>query len=796
MGRKSNATNALHMEHNVGSSSLLRASLRPVPVFVVLILVTLLSGNLLFQYLRAGLKQDAQRHIAAVGELKSRQIHNWLEGQHIEARILSGDSFFSHDVKSWMRAGAHDDVKRAQLVKRFNAFLKVHFSRAVVLYDTSGHVMLTAGEPVPDALAKGEAACAAAAAGQLQLVDLHHAQGIGSPLRVGFISPLQEEGRCFGAAYLEDDPASYLFPLMAGWPSDSETAETQLVRADGDKVLYLNQLRFRPDRPMEFTLPMNTPRLAAAIALRGKRGLLENATDYRNVAVLSYATPIKGTPWVLISKMDESEAYRMITRIRTVAVLSTLFIFGLAGAWFWQWHRRDQVEADAAILKERVRADALKIEGEKRFRTVFEHTALPMARNSPAGEFIEVNDAFCDLLGYSHEDIKTQRLTWQQITHPDDLESGASLVGKMQDGGIADFSIEKRYVRKNGSVVWGSVQAKLVRDENGKPEFYITTIQDITERKAAEKAINFMAYHDKLTGLPNRALLFDRLSQAISQAKRDGLHVALLFADLDGFKAVNDKYGHEVGDNVLKMAAQRFLACVRAVDTVARFGGDEFAIILGGLEDARQARGVAEKIVQEFAPGMTLSDGTECSVGASVGISIYPEHGNAMDSLITAADKAMYASKHSGKNSYTFFDGDKSPQEREPWFRFDDSHRLGIAEMDDQHRNLVFLVNSLNDALKRNDSDESIEHMLDELLAATTQHFQAEQRLMSTHNYPEQVEHELEHTRLLNEAMHFRERFTQGRELLVLQSIKDWLLGHIAFSDKKLADYLRDRGLK
>jgi diguanylate cyclase (GGDEF)-like protein/PAS domain S-box-containing protein len=359
--------------------------------------------------------------------------------------------------------------------------------------------------------------------------------------------------------------------------------------------------------------------------------------------------------WLLISMIDEAEACQPVSQLQRITGLLGLLVFGFAGSWYWYWRRHEHRAAHAAILKERVRADALQLEGEERFRTIFEHTALPMVRNALNGEFIEVNDAWCSMFGYSREEALSQHLSWQRVTHPEDLDPNSTPVKRLLAGEIREFKVEKRYIRKDSKVLWGVLQVTLVHDEKGAPEYFISAIQDITERKQAEQMISFMAYHDKLTGLPNRALLFDRLSQAMSQAKRDGKNMALLFADLDGFKAINDKLGHEAGDCVLKMAAQRFLACVRAVDTVSRFGGDEFAIVLGGLDDPQQAKGIAEKIVQAFAQGLTLPDGQVCNVGASVGISIYPEHGNAMDNLMTAADQAMYESKHRGGNAYSFF---------------------------------------------------------------------------------------------------------------------------------------------
>jgi diguanylate cyclase (GGDEF)-like protein/PAS domain S-box-containing protein/hemerythrin-like metal-binding protein len=511
--------------------------------------------------------------------------------------------------------------------------------------------------------------------------------------------------------------------------------------------------------------------------------------------VLSYATSIKGTPWVLISKIDEAEAYRIVDQVRLVAGVITLIIFGLFGAWFWQWRRHEKEAAGAAILKERVRADALRLEGEKRFRLVFEHTALAMVCYSRKGEFIEVNNAWCSMMGYSKEEVLAQHLSWQQITHAEEMEPGASLVKQLIAGEIEDFKIEKRYVRKNGKELWASVHVSLLRDVNGEPEYFIGAIQDITERRKAEQLISFMAYHDKLTGLPNRALLFDRLAHAMSHAKRNAKSVALLFVDLDGFKVINDKYGHKAGDSVLKIAAQRFQACVRAVDTVSRFGGDEFAIVLGNLEEPQQAKIVAEKIMQAFSQSMTLSDGYVCMVGASIGISIYPEHGSTMDKLMTAADQAMYESKRSDKNALTFFHKE-TPKDDFQWIKFDDHHMVGVNEIDEQHRDLVHRLNRMNEALQHNESSEILGQILDELLEATTHHFDTESRYMTQSQYPGQSTHEAEHERLVNEALQFKAQFNQGRELLVLQTVKDWLLEHIIYSDRKLATYLVQHGVK
>lgn len=900
-------------------------SAKPALVIVGVMLATLLAGNFLFGSLRDEIRVEAQSSIAAVGRLKANQIAYWLEDRFGDARVLAENSFFSYEVKEWIREGRRNDARRLRLIERMGEFLAGNGLRSVVLYDASGRVLLRAGDRSSDEESIVAGARKVATTGRALFVDLHRHNDEAQPIGMGFLSPLRDGDDYFGAVYLVEDPERYLYPLIHEWPSDSMVAETQLVRREGDKALFLDKLRHREDPPLTFSVPLSASHMAAAVALRGKQGVLEDAYDYRGVPVLAYATAIPGTSWMLVSKIDEDEAYQVIDRVRLVTAILALLIYSLIGAWFWQWRRRDQSAVESALLKERVRADFLQFEGVKRFRMVFEHTALPMVRNALNGEFIEVNDAWCDMFGYSREETLNQHLSWQKVTHPEDMDPDSVLVKRLLAGEIENFKIEKRYIRKDGRVLWGILQVTLVRDERGAPEYFISAIQDITERKQLEKAlednlsilrmalegaqeavwewdlvsgkakfspqyytmlgyepdefppnqdewlarihpderdavigkisdelavnqdmyiaeyrmrakdgryrwiqgrgkciafdatgkparmvgintditerkqseqkISFMAYHDKLTGLPNRALLFDRLAQAMSQAKRDKRYVALLFVDLDGFKAVNDEHGHEAGDAVLKMSAQRFLACVRAVDTVARFGGDEFAIILGNLDAPEQAKGVAEKIVQAFAQGLILPGGSECTVGASVGISIYPDHGGAMDSLLTAADRAMYESKRRGRNNYTFFN-EMAAREEEPWIRFEASHLVGIEEIDEQHRNLVYLVNRLNEALKHDESKKATELMFDELLMATVHHFDTESRYMVQYQYPDRAGHELMHAQLVETAQQLKKQFQEGRELLALQSVKDWLLGHILFEDKRLGSFLQMQGVK
>jgi diguanylate cyclase (GGDEF)-like protein/hemerythrin-like metal-binding protein len=664
--------------------------------------------------------------------------------------------------------------------------------------------------------------------GELTLIDLHRHLDKELPVGLGFMGPLSLSGASVGAIYFSEDPARYLFPLIESWPTSSLSGETQLVRAEGDQVMFLNKLRHRPDAPLTLSFPLNSPGLAAAEAVLGKQGLLEHAHDYSGAEVLSFAMPIAGTPWVLVSKVSEAEAYGLVNRIERIVLLMVAIIFVIGGAWFWQWWRREQFAQRTAILEQQLKADEALLEKETRYHTLFDNAAVPILEE----DFSEIKARFLELKAAGVENFRDYFLA-----HPEEVRKCAAMVKiiAINKPGLEFFRVSSRkelvqhlpsfFIEES----WVSFTNELIALADGamyfehevpmrsgagecrdlllklsiaepsreKLDHVLISFIDITERKQSESRVNFLAYHDRLTGLPNRALFFDRLSQAMSQARRSHNHVALLYLDLDGFKPVNDMHGHEAGDAVLKMVAQRLLACVRAVDTVARLGGDEFAIVAGELDSPVEVERIAEHVLQAFAQTMALPDGEVCMVGCSIGISIYPDNGDEMDSLLAAADAAMYDSKRNGKNTYSYFGGEPAAvDDAEAWIVFDKAHHVGVVEIDEQHRELVRLVNRLNGAIKNKEGDSAIMELYDELLKFTAFHFATEHRLMEQSGYPDMAKHDLEHNSLVDEAMHFKSRLSVGGELLALQSIKDWLLNHIHYSDKTLANYLQEHRVR
>jgi diguanylate cyclase (GGDEF)-like protein len=196
----------------------------------------------------------------------------------------------------------------------------------------------------------------------------------------------------------------------------------------------------------------------------------------------------------------------------------------------------------------------------------------------------------------------------------------------------------------------------LVRDAKGRPRHLISQILDVSERRRLQEEVEHLALHDQLTGLPNSRLLLDRLAHAIATARRTKQPCGLMYLDLDGFKPVNDTYGHAAGDLVLREFADRATKVLRANDTIARVGGDEFVAVLGAVAGEPEARIAAGRLLAAVAHPFDVG-GAQVAISASIGIALFPAHGEDPQTLLEHADSAMYEAKHAGKNSFRFFAG-------------------------------------------------------------------------------------------------------------------------------------------
>ena len=280
------------------------------------------------------------------------------------------------------------------------------------------------------------------------------------------------------------------------------------------------------------------------------------------------------------------------------------------------------------------------------FETFFDHARIGLALADLSTAYVRVNQTYAELLGRPPEDLVGVPFT--DVLHPDDQASEALRVDDLLAGRASSLNAEERYVGPQGQVLWVLHGVSVVRDATGEPQWFAVSAQDITERRMVESDLRALtaslterAVRDPLTGLANRTLLLERLRAVLARDARTGHSTAVLFLDLDGFKAVNDRLGHSAGDEVLVTVARRLAAAVRPSDTVARLGGDEFVVLVEGADDD-----VVDAVVQRLRDAVSEPLPTlDLQVGVSIGVALSARGEGQPRALLSAADAAMYQEK-------------------------------------------------------------------------------------------------------------------------------------------------------
>lgn len=297
-------------------------------------------------------------------------------------------------------------------------------------------------------------------------------------------------------------------------------------------------------------------------------------------------------------------------------------------------------------ITERTRAEEALLLSEERYRMLFERNMAGVFRTTPDGKILDCNDSYAQMLGYKSREEMLQQSAWNLYFSKSDRDS--FLARLMEKRSLSNFELNLR--RRDGSIFWGLANVNLQSLKSGISVIEGTLV-DISDRKRAEQQVIHQAYHDTVTGLPNRNLLFDRLHQVLARIQRHKGGLAILFLDLDHFKLINDTLGHSVGDWLLQTIAERLKRTVRDVDTIARLGGDEFVILLPDVKHSEDAARVAQKLLESISEPLHYGS-NELYITTSIGISLCPADGNDAETLIKSADNAMYRAKELGRNNY------------------------------------------------------------------------------------------------------------------------------------------------
>ncbi|KAA6185671.1 diguanylate cyclase [Thiohalocapsa marina] len=761
---------------------------RLVLLLLVATVVVAAIGSFAYRVLRDDIREETQRTLAVIAEQKRQRIESWVAAARTDAAsFYSAHAPHAQAFARWLDGGRQPDALIDGIRARMAELVRMRQWGGMALFDRDNQVVLAVG----DADAEGDP-------WKLQGV-LQHPAVIDSALyrdrhgavQFGVLAPFGLSGEPpRGVLSLTWPAASTLDPLVASWPMPTRTAETYLVRRERDRVRFLTPLRHQAGAALRLTQPLDAPDLPAARAARGELGILAQGVDYRGLLVLAYATAIRGTPWLMIAEIDESEAYAGLHATAwSTALVAGLTLLLLYAVGYGLWHRdrqrqqlaalqaRQAVEArfrtlfeassEAVMLLDRERfldcnAAALRIFGipdkavfkrlhpgdlsppnqpdgtpsaelarthidraletgsrtfrwahrradtgldfpcevvlstieldgarvllatvrdftehqrlqdqlrdsEARIRRMLEHLPIPIVigRGGDADEILFLNRAFVRTFGYTLEDIPCGD-DWFRRAYPD--ATYRAEVMQVWADAIADVLAnpgeieqgEYRVTCKNGRVL------DVVIGTIALDDLLLISLMDISERKAYEQELEGayeaaatanrklkelnqqleqLATTDALTGTWNRRH-FERVAATeIARAHRYCEPLSLLLFDLDHFKAINDSLGHQVGDQVLIELSDRVKSRLREVDVLARWGGEEFVVLLPGTREA-EARSLAEQLRERVAGRAFALAG---QVTVSFGVAELGSR-EAMDAWLKRVDDALYAAKAAGRN--------------------------------------------------------------------------------------------------------------------------------------------------
>ncbi len=458
-----------------------------LPLLVLSVLIGLI-GSVGYRYLSEEIRRETHRTLAVIAEQKRQQIEVALGATRIDAGLyFSRHSQLEMLYGQWLDGGRRNAAILERMQFLTAELVRVRGLSGLAVLDGDGKPSLVVGEA--DFRDHAGQVRSILQQPRIELVDLHrdsHGQVI-----YGILAPIGGAGGTpRGVVYLTWRADKALYPLVESWPVPTRTAETYLVRRDGEGVRFLTPLRHRHDAALTLTRPLDAPDLPAARAVKGEHGILEGGRDYRAVPVLAYAAAVAGTPWLMLAEIDETEAY---AGIRTMAWATALVVgFGLLlvySASYLLWRRNRERQEFVALKAQRA--------AEARFRVIFEQAPLGVALlDSRSGCITETNSRYAEIVGRPPEVLPG--LDPVRLTHQDDINETLEQIARLGRKEISGYRLNKRYLRPDGSVVWASVTCAPVQVDTEEAPRYLAIVEDITARRMMEERLRISEERHRL----------------------------------------------------------------------------------------------------------------------------------------------------------------------------------------------------------------------------------------------------------------------------------------------------------
>jgi PAS domain S-box-containing protein len=479
-----------------------------VLIFVSLSLGIVVGGAFYYRYYEQQFRAATEQQLSAIAELKVDEL-----AQYRKERLGDANDFFNNVAFSGLVRRFLERPEDAEAQEQLRAWLNKYHTDyqydRVFLLDTQGVERISSSvTAAPVSAVVSRRVAEVLRSREIAFQDFYrneHNQRIYLTLLVPILDGV-DHSQALGVLVLRIDPATYLYPFIKRWPTPSRTAETLLVRRDGNEALFLNELKFETNTALNLRIPLTSKDVPAVKAILGQEEGIVEGMDYRGVSVLAALQAIPDSPWFLVARMDAAEVYAPLRERLwlTILLVGALLAGAGAGAGAIGRHQR------ARVYKERSKvAEALR-ESEERFRRVFEEGPTGMAMLDEAFRFIQVNPAFSSMLGYSEEEMRTMAFT--DITHPDHVQRDIEHMRRLLRGELSVYRTEKRYIAKSGKELWGQVQVAVVRNADGAFRYFLAIISDIAARKEAEEELrNSQAlYYSLVENLPQSVFRKDR----------------------------------------------------------------------------------------------------------------------------------------------------------------------------------------------------------------------------------------------------------------------------------------------
>ncbi len=465
----------------------------PLVLFAALSIGIGATGWLTYSNLKASMQQEVVNSLSGIGKLKAEQIDLWVRHAVRDGELITRNSVFATNVSDWLAQGAKDDTRKTVFSQRLQDLVGSTAYSGAILFDREGNAVLQANISDTETVQHRQDALKAMATASSVLVDFHFLDSSQKTTELGLASPLVVHDKVVGAIYFSIDPTTFLFPLIQRWPVANETAETLLIRQDGDRVVFINAPKFGHHAPLTFSLPLANPAMPSVRAVRGERGGMQGV-DYRGAEVQAYADAIPNTNWKILAKQDSYEALKTIRRMGVTTTIVTFFLLVIAGAmlWLWWWREVSRIESEAAMEKQVL---------AKHYDYLSKYANDIIIMFNVEGIIIEANERACEIYGYSREELIGLSIinlravnaragfdaTLDRIRHEESCRY--ETVHQRRDGTTFPVEISMRQINLEGR---GFIHA---------------IIHDITERKLAQERIQRLSQLNSTLSRVNEAIV-------------------------------------------------------------------------------------------------------------------------------------------------------------------------------------------------------------------------------------------------------------------------------------------------